>query len=426
MFLMRALGVVFWCALFFSACKKPALQDTALIPDDRLGLKSADTFTVKAYSVHEDSIGMTLVTFCDLGYMEDPAFGTTEASFYLPFVLKKDSITFDDGPIALDSLVLYLRYAGTYGDWRYPQAVQVHEMTEGIVDSVDYFSNQTFDVDPVSVGEVNGFIPNMFDSVAVKGEKYPPLLRIKLDDSFGQKFIDAAGTSVYHTNEDFSNFFKGLYITANKSNGGKAIVLFDPYTYKGDTVSKLTVYYHDAQDTSKSMDFPPNRIEFVNRYVHDYSNSAVEPFINNPDTTGGDSLIFIQGLAGLNTKLTVPYLNSIGNVFINKAELVLTENSEHGNSVFDPPLKLSAFEASDDGGIGALIDEADAETDASGTRYKLNLSRYYQETVHNNRENAIFISTGNRWHIANRFAAGGGSHSKHALKLNLTYATIAE
>ncbi len=419
---MRALGIFILCATIFTACKKPALQDTALIPDDRLGLKSTDTMTVRAHTVREDSIGMELVTFCNLGYMADPVFGITEASFYTPFILPDDSVTFDDGPVELDSIVLYLRYATTYGDWRYPQAVQVHEMTEGIIDSVDYFSDQSFASNPVAVGEITGFIPDLFDSVVVKGEKYPPLLRIRLDDSFGQKFIDAAGTSVYHTNEDFSNFFKGLYIYPGKSSGGKAIVLFDPYPYKGDTVSKLTVYYHDAGDTSKSMDFPANRIEFVNRYVHDYSNSTAAPFVNNPNTATGDSLIFIQGLAGLNTKIVVPYINAIGMVFINKAELVLTENNEHKSSVFDPPLKLSAFEANDDGGIGALIDEADAETDASGTRYTLNLARYYQETVRDSRENAIIISTGNRWHVANRFAAGGGSHSKHALKLNLTYA----
>jgi hypothetical protein len=302
-------------------------------------------------------------------------------------------------------------------------------MTESIEDSVTY-SNQMFDVDQDVVGEISAFTPNLVDSVNIKGEKHPPLLRIRLDDSFGQKFIDAAGSPVYHSDEAFRSFFKGLHISASKSNGGKAIVLFDPYPVNSENITKLTLYYHDAQDTSKSIDFLTYRIgtyiQFANRYVHDYSNATAAPYISNPDTISGDSLIFIQGMAGLNTKLMVPYLNTLGTVFINKAELVITESSEYKSSVFDPPTKLSVFEVNDNGSIGALLVEGNKETDSQGTHYRLNLSRYYQKMVRDTAENAIYIAAGNRWHAPNRFVAGGSSHSKYALKLNLTYATIDE
>ena len=438
MALFRALGYILAGALFLSACKKPVLQDTALIPDDRLGLQFTDTLTVRAYTQCEDSVDMSQVTLCALGFMEDPDFGITKAGFYIPFGLESDSLDFGEGNIEFDSIVLYLRYFSTYGDWRYPQSIQVYEMTEDIVDSVNYYSDQTFATDPAALADISNFIPNTQDSVVINGGSYPPLLRIKLDDSFGQKFVAAAGSSVYDNNDNFRDFFKGLHISASKLNGGKAMVFFDPFLYVGQAISKLTLYYHDDIDTMKSQDFRANPLVFVNRYEHDYSNSTVESYINNPNTTEGDSLVFLQGLAGVNTRLLVPYISDLGNIFINKAELVLTVADLSQNTVFAPPSLLTLVQADEDGNFGSSLPdqvsflssiiggEITEETDSTGTytRYRINLSRYYQDATDDSDNYGIFILPEKRFHFPHRAILGGASNTKFALKLNLTYTTI--
>jgi len=436
MAISRYYGLFFAAILLFSACKKPTLQDSSLIPSENLSLLFTDTLSVRTYTVKEDSIAMNSVTLCALGHMDDAAFGQTRASFYLPFRLQSDNPVFDDTTITLDSIVLYLRYFSTYGDWRHPQTINVFEMSEGIDDSTDYYSNKTFEVNPAIVGSISGFIPNTRDSVQINGASHPPLMRIKLNNSFGQKFIDSSGTASYANNSNFRKFFKGLYISASKQSGGKGLVFFDPYPYQLRSVSRLVVYYHDVQDSAKSLGFPAAQFSFVNHYEHNYSSSIAEPFLTRPNTATGDSLIFIQGLAGVNTIFVVPYISNLGNIIINRAELVLTQaqDASFENSLFPPPGKMVLSEVNNDRTIGSAVPdqnfpssifggEMKTETDSTGTftRYRFSLSRYYQQMLQAGSDNGIFILPDKRFHSASRLIAGGGSHSKYALKLNLTY-----
>lgn len=428
MTLHRAFILLLAGGFFLFACKKPTLDDTKLLPDDELDLRFTDTLTVAAESVSEDSIIVTSATLCLLGSMHDPELGYTNAGCYVPFLLKNTNLTFDD-TVTLDSVVLTLWYFSTYGDWRTPQTVEVFEMSEDLIDSVIYASDKVFSVYPDPVG-VKTFIPRTKDSLTVDGEKIPPSLRVKLSNSFGQKFIDASGSSSYANDASFKAFFKGLYLSASKTGGGQGAVAFNPY----QEGVRITLYYHDTQDSTSSYDFPADAPLVVNRYSHDYRNSSLN--------TAGDSLLFLQGLAGQNIKLTVPHIRSLGNVLINKAELVLTVlPSTLGNdTLFAPPSLLTVQMSDEDGNFngatpdqvfpstifgGTKIEETDTVTGEKLIRYKFSLSRYYQEVVSEIREdNGIFILPDRRYQIPNRFVAGGTEHSKYAIKLNLVYDII--
>lgn len=452
----RALGLVLSASLFFFTCKKPALEDTALIPDNNFNLEFTDTLTLRAYSVREESVDVTSATLCVLGFMDDPDFGKTTAGFYLPFMLVPgtDSAVFDDGPVVLDSVILYLRYFGTYGDWSktYPQAVTVYEMSEGIIDSLTYYSNQAFDLYPVPVGQINDFYPSTKDSVTVNGSKWPPVFRIKLNRDFGEKFTTASPSNFYST-ETLREFFKGLYVTGSKLNGGRGMVLLNP----NSAYSKLTFYYHDMRDTAKTLDFRAHPTSFVNRYEHDYTGATVKPYIDNPGTSSGDDLIFIQGLAGINAKITVPYIRNLGDIIINRAELVLTQvvTTYDDTAYFKAPSVLTVLKSDSDGKIiGSVTPDQifpasifggskKNESDSAGTyiRYRLSLSQYYQEVLKSSGDLGIFILPSDltasnvqasdsllpgkrRAQLPNRIIAGGGSHPQYALKLNLTYTVI--
>ncbi|HXH19118.1 MAG TPA: DUF4270 family protein, partial [Chitinophagales bacterium] len=422
--------------LFLFACKKPTLSDTALIPENHLDLKFTDTLTVRAITVREDSIDVSSATLCGLGTINDTVFGKISASFYIPFT-KNFSDTFLPGtaPLTLDSAVLSLWYFSAYGDWRFPQSVAVYEMTEAMSDTAAYYSNTTFETNHFSIGKKTHFIPNLNDSILLDGEMTVPSLRIMLDKSWGQKFIDSSGTPVFISSDKFRNFFKGLYVTETSGNG-KGLVFFDPYV----SGVRLTIYYRDAFDSSFHYDFPAVPAYVVNHYEHDYANSTVEDFINRPDTLQGDSLVFIQGLAGVNTRFIVPYLSNLGNILINKAELVLTQITEDTDtSLFKAPPTLIMLEGGTDGNITASPPPDQqfpssifggvkkSETDTAGaafTRYRFSLSRYYKHVMDGNADFGIFILPEKRYQSPYRLVAGGGSHSKYALKLNLTYTII--
>lgn len=424
----RAFFFLLACGLLASACKKPTLDDTKLLPDDELDLRYTDTLTVEAESVREDSVSIASATLCLLGSMNDPELGYTNAGCYIPFLLKNNNLSLGDDTVILDSVVLTLWYFSAYGDWRTPQTIDVYEMSEDLPDSVNYYSNKAFNIYPNPIGSKT-FIPNTKDSITVDGEKIPPSLRVKLSNSFGQKFIDASGTADYADNETFRQWFKGLYIGTNKGNG-EALIAFNPY----QEGVRVTVYYHDEKDSSASYDFPADAPLVVNHYSHNYSNSSLH--------TSGDSLLFIQGLAGQNIKLTVPHIRNLGNILINKAELVVTviPSTLGSDTLFPPPALLTVLMSDEDGNFnggtpdqvfpssifgGAKTEETDTVTGEKVIRYRFSLSRYYQEVASEVRtDNGIFILPDKRYQIPNRLVAGGTQHSKYAIKLNLVYDII--
>ncbi len=423
--------------LFFTACKKPVLEDTVLIPDDERNLRFTDTLTVLAFTTREDSVDVSLATLCLLGTMYDPDFGTTSAGSYIPFRLINNNLSLGVNP-QLDSIVLTLRYFNTYGKTDVPQTLEVYEMTEEIVANEKYFSNKNFTVNPAPVGRLTNFVPNLTDSVEVINGKLPAVLRIKLDNSFGQKFINASGTGDYADQTAFRQFFKGLYIKGDKADGGEGLIFLDPFF---DPIRLgLILYYKDDNRDSVVYNFPTFAADVVNHYEHDYTGSTVEPFLNGAGS-GDDSLVFFQGLAGLNVKFMVPHLAALGNILINKAEIVVTQvNAPTGaDTLFTPPLNLVMVTSDADGKLNALAPdqlapyaslfggEKISATDNHGvsvTNYKFNLSQYFQRISDGEDNFGIFILPNRRDQSAVRMIAGGSSHSQYRLKLNLTYTII--
>src|SRR5688500_9709295 len=181
----------------WSACKKPVLTDTALLPEDRLNLQFTDTLTVIGHNIREDSVPVSGATVAIAGTFNDPDFGITSAGFYIPFSLLQSeyNLDFGDSPV-LDSVVLYFKYSGVYGDSSRPQSFAIYEMSESIQADADstYYSDAVFAADDL-VGVIINFIPNLTDSVTGGGTKYPAALSKRLSHDFGQKFLDASGSS---------------------------------------------------------------------------------------------------------------------------------------------------------------------------------------------------------------------------------------
>lgn len=436
---MRALlPAVFFVVIIFGCKEKniPGLEVQP--PSDKLGLVYTDTITVVSYTVNEYRI-RTDETFLNLlGSYTDPIFGVTEASFCTQFLLPVPNLDFGSPSILqVDSMVLSLRYNGYYGNTD-PQTFKVYELTEDILNSEVYYSNDSVKYNPIEVGAIYNHVPNTTDSINIGGTNTDPHLRIKLKNSFAQKFINASGSSDMSTNQAFTSFFKGLYIKSDNVHvSGKGGIF---YFQLLSNISKLTLYYtNTSTNTSSSQDFVINELSArFNLFKQNYN------FINNSpivsalsDTSIGKQKVYIQSMGGVKTKIYFPYFKNLaskGNLIINQAQLVLSVNEEGtGTNQYGAHNKLTLAAARADGSNAIIIDQLEGEAYFGGNfsttskEYRFNITRHMQRLINGQvpEDFGLFILPSGGAINANRTVLYGSDkeHPKH-IKLILTYTKL--
>lgn len=430
-------------AVFFAAvaigCKEKNIPGLEVQPpSDKLGVLYTDTISVVSYTVNENRIRTDETFFNLLGSYVDPIFGLVEASFCTQFLLPIPNIDFGNpNDLQVDSMVLSLRYQGYYGNTD-PQTFKVYELTQNISPSDVYYSNDTVAYNPIEVGALYNHVPNTTDSVFVDGANREPHLRIKLKNSFAQKFINASGTSDLSTNEAFTAFFKGLYIkTDNVHVPGKGgIFYFQPLS----GISKLTLYYtNTSTNISSSQDFVINEISArFNMFKINYgfiNNSPILAALN--DTSIGREKVYVQSMGGVKTKVYFPYIKNIaasGNVIINQAQLVLSVNEEGtGTTQYGPHARLTLAAARADGTNAIIIDQLEGENyfggnySSSAKEYRFNITRHIQRLINGQvaEDHGLFILPSGGAVNANRTVLHGSdkNNPKH-IKLILTYTKL--
>ncbi len=287
-----------------SACENdPDEIGVGIQPDtDRLSIFTTDTFTINSYSVFVDSVRTDETSRTMLGSYFDPVFGVSTSSLALQLHLSSTSVELGDSPV-LDSMVMTLDYASValqgneqmyaYGDTTTPQTFRIYELDEDIyLDSV-YYSNYEVARKSEEIGSIN-FEPRPTDSVMVDTSKLEAFLRIKMEDSFVQKFRDASEND-FASLDDFLDFLKGIYIQPDDVSTGGAILFFN----LGSVNSRLTLYYSNADEDLLEYYFPiaSSSARFMH-FTHNYDLAAPE-FINqlNGDTTLGIlqiTMVYVQ------------------------------------------------------------------------------------------------------------------------------------
>ncbi len=437
---MRAsLPAVFFAVLLIAACKEKNIPGLEVQPpSDKLGLIYTDTITVVSYTVNENRIRTDETFFNLLGSYADPIFGIAEASFCTQFLLPVPNLDFGSASVLqADSMVLSLRYTGYYGNTN-PQTFKVYELTQDILNSEVYYSNDTVKYNAIEVGAIYNHVPNTTDSIFVDGANRDPHLRIKLKPSFAQKFINASGTSDMSNNQAFTSFFKGLYIKPDNIDiTGKGGIF---YFQLLSNISKLTLYYtNTSTNTSSSQDFVINELSArFNMFKQNYNfinNSPVTTALN--DTAIGKQKVYIQSMGGVKTKIYFPYFKNLaaqGNVIINQAQLVLSVNEDGtGTAQYGPHNRLTLAAARQDGSNAIIIDQLEGDAYFGGTfsagakEYRFNITRHMQRLINGQvpEDFGLFILPAGGAVNANRTVLHGSDkeHPKH-LKLILTYTKL--
>jgi hypothetical protein len=379
-----------------SACKKDAYKIglDLLPPSDTLNVLKTDTCSVVAYSVFQDSCRTDKSGTLLLGSLMDPVFGNTTASMYTQFRLTGDLVDFGLNPV-LDSLVLMMRYSGSYGDTNTLQNVKVYELNEDLTYDSTYYSDRH----PSTYGTLlanKTFAPKPTDSVIVYGVKWMPHLRINLNqfsNYLGNKLISAP-SSALTTNQAFLTFFKGLAVETTPVYDKGALLSFNT----AGTDSKLVLYYHNSTEDSLSLDMQINsQCAYFNRIGHRNYIDADPEFkqqVMNHDTSLGRNKIYVQGLAGVWTKIKLPYIKDFEkgqHIAINDALLIM-KNYET-DTTLSPPVQLILMKRDTAGTFTNIIDVNEGTSYFGGLYYekeriyKFRITRHIQQILMGTTEN---------------------------------------
>jgi hypothetical protein len=308
--------------------------------EQKIGLKSTDTLSLVAYTIAENEIPTNQTNRSLLGFYNDPLFGKTKASIYTETRMITTGTRIASNvardSVLLDSIVLIMAYNGYFGDLSTLQNLKVYEINDTIP-SGTVFSDKEIATKPEVLNQqwnpstLYRFAPNDSLYIGPDSTKVIPQLRLRLNDSFGRRFIDA-DPSDFESVANYLNFFKGFKITAEETSEQGAIAYFS----FGSTVSTLLVYYSLLGDTvstrSRIHEFPIN--EFARRFTQfenfDFQHAAdiIKQQVLEMDTTKGENNLFVQSMANFKVKLRIPYLKSIFDdqnepVIINSAQLII-------------------------------------------------------------------------------------------------------
>lgn len=314
----------------------------------------ADT-SIVATTVKEDSIiTSSLSARVPLSYFKDPEFGTTEANIAMVLSTPGASAyTLPTGTITIDSARLILPYAtdGFYGDSLLSTyKIDVHQLDERIDPTKSYYNTKNFSSSSNLLG-TKTFLARAHDTLKivsiVKGGpdtliKVKPQVRIPIDANFiNQRFFSASANTLSNP-VIFESLIKGLYVTLDKNQtpgvGGNMYFNLDS--------AALTIYYKNfsggATDTTAiSLSIGRKVVEIK----HTYS-TTVQAALDNTSTKG---LVYLQGLAGLRAKLTLPDVKGIftaaggsDNVVLNRAELIVKVDPG-STTPFAPSKRLTLY-----------------------------------------------------------------------------------
>ncbi|MBL4710666.1 MAG: DUF4270 family protein [Flavobacteriales bacterium] len=384
--------------LAFNACKK----DGELVPDFEENTTFSffyDSTKIETSTRIGDSVLADKVSIGLVGTYQDSAFGKSISSIYVQPLLPTNALVFkeDDEMLNVDSIILSLEYADHYGDTSISQTLEAFRLTETLDFEENYFSDTSIQVESTPIGSINFFpTPNSqitisqpnnignLDTVTVASQ-----LRIPLNISLAEEIISKQGSSELANNTNFLSFFQGIKLTPQAGTmvmDNQAAILYLRLTA---TNTKMTIYYTttDSQNNvkKKAVDFPINTSSVrFNTFEHDYTGSAVETVLQNPNMTS--LFAYTEAMAGVETNIKFTSIKDElpSNVIINKAELFIpAANGSYADSVGKAKTIIVASRKED--GTLQFIPDAFENTDYFGgtwieseNAYRFNIARYIQ------------------------------------------------
>lgn len=331
------------------SCKKNTnlLGGNVIDQNELLSSGGVDTFSLKTFSIEDDSIISNDPNSALLGNYNDPEFGPVEASFYTQIRLSGLNPNFGTNPgdIIIDSFILALEYSSAYGAVS-TQAIEVYRVDEQMYEDSIYYNFSDLLVQPENLVNGTGLLTLDPNAITVIGaDTVRSQLRIPLKPAKALEIItDAINGVADFGNDDLfaTNYFKGIYVksaTTGQASGTGNVAYFN----LKDQDSKLTIYYTQAGETGKVFDFKINNdCPSFNHVEIDYTGKYVQDVIN--DTISGQKEFYAQSQKSRAVVDFTTIKNLPKNIVIHSAKLHLPV--EHKlNSKLVPSTTLAVLNA---------------------------------------------------------------------------------
>jgi hypothetical protein len=344
---------------------------------------------------------------------DDPYFGKTKANIYVEFKPASFPVTVPDhdaGQLTVDSAVIVLQYAYSYGDTNTVQKASVYPLTDLFKPDSSYTTCDAFQYQNILLGD-RVYTPARFkDSIALTGKNVANQLRIPIDKSLAAGWLLNASTTL-SSDSAFKISNKGFAIISDQLTGGKAINYFN----LSSPNTGLTIYYRttkgDKKDTTVLQFAMTNTSGEANFIERTRGTSEITKHLTKP--LAGDNEVYIQTSPGNYVELKIPAVANLSNRVINRAELIVDQ--VYSTNTFDDLYKvpemlyLDTKDTSTSGryipvpcdfnqdaiqsSFATLGGRAKKVKDANGNmvnQYVFNVSRYVQSIVTKHDNNAVF------------------------------------
>lgn len=435
-----AFFVLLLLVILNSSCNDPTLVGSDLLDQDQVNVSSTDTITIRTHTIEGDTVrtyspfvSSQLIAYL-FGNMEDPILGSSKASIYgQVYSLQTEPDLTDITP---DSLVLVLPYdtLRSYGTHPQTYGFEVYRVTEDMDNTMSYYSNTSFETEMMPLASLEKNIdPLMAIEEDTSSIAYPHL-RIKIEDP---DLINTLATdaSIYENDTTFVTFFKGLHIVPTLPTS--SMLAFNLF----DSRAGLKLYYtqtpQDTGDTLREVlqyGFLDESVKMVT-FDHRYEDAPVNEFIQNKDL--GDSLIFVQGMTGLETVIEFPYTEGYDGIIVNSAIMEIFIADLPGAGDFEPAEQILLSTREDGNNLiidDVLFSEANLSTLFGGVvvagrngepdKYVLNISTYFQDLIRGQIDNKLYLTIFAKPQRASRSIFYGAGHSTYPVKLNVTFTKI--
>jgi len=282
-----------------------------------------DTLTMKMSTIMMDSTVTSGKSVMMIGNIKDQNFGKVTSSSL--FELTPSSYGLNSPTTAVfDSIVMYLTNTDFYyGDTLKTYKLDVHPLTDRIKLNNGYLYNKSnFNYSSNSIGSAQFYPRPNTDSSYVK---------IKLDQSYGQTLFNTLKNSDVTTQEYFLNFYKGLALVPSSDNN--AMLRFGINSSYQVQINKSTkekvsntvrMYYHTTSQNGTelvkyTLDLNPSTSYQYNKIQSDFTGSELADLTpSNPlPSTGLGNKTYLMAGIGVYTKVEVPYLKSLKNLYEN-------------------------------------------------------------------------------------------------------------
>jgi hypothetical protein len=412
----RSLFVFIVTVFALSACKK--INDSTEVGNGVIpAVDNIYTFETNLIAETDnflmtDSTKVLTTDLMVLGHIQnDQAFGQLHADGYFSVVPPNSMIYpfyVKDSLLGIDSVILSLAYEGQYGDTNSTSTLRVFEIDQraGFVDTTLFrYDHPSFTVQPQQLGAKTFQLKNLKDTLTIirrkDTTKLVNVLRVPLANSFGTRLTNYDTTLTsnggYRNDSLFKTLFRGFALLAD--NTGNGLTYINPTS----TNTKLIVYYrckkNGALDTTYT-EFYHSKTTQANLVKRTPGGEWATYLANNQTR---DDKVFIASSPGSGATIQIPGLDTLSNVVVHKAELILTPlpTAQQGAFAFPPSLLLDRINSRGDTALTFDLDMTISDnygtfgydqgrfggTLLRDSTYRFDITRYVQKIVTNDSSN---------------------------------------